>query len=146
MDSLRPFLLFDGNCREALQFYQRCLESDTSCELHFQTLAETPDASQFPESLHPYIVHAVLRTDSFALLATDLIPDNGLKRGNNVSLALECKDPVELQRMYINLSEKGIADLPPNITAQDTYSGMLTDRYGHQWWLYTRKTTNSVPR
>ena len=44
MLNLTPFLLFDGNCAEAMHFYQACFGGD----LTLTRLADTPMKTQFP--------------------------------------------------------------------------------------------------
>ena len=43
-----PFLLFDGNCAEAMTFYQKCLGGD----LTLAKLGDTPMKDQFPAEKH----------------------------------------------------------------------------------------------
>ena len=43
-----PFLLFDGNCAEAMTFYQKCLGG----ELTLTKLGDTPMKDQFPPEKH----------------------------------------------------------------------------------------------
>ena len=44
-----PFLLFDGNCAEAMTFYHNCLDG----ELTLTKLSDTPMKAQFPPEKHP---------------------------------------------------------------------------------------------
>lgn len=46
MIGLTPFLLFDGNCAEAMEFYQSCFGGD----LALTRLADTPMHAHFPQS------------------------------------------------------------------------------------------------
>lgn len=45
--NLSPFLLFEGNCAEAMEFYQSCLGG----ELEVTLLRDTPMKDQAPASL-----------------------------------------------------------------------------------------------
>lgn len=49
-----PFLLFDGNCAEAMTFYQECLGG----ELTLTKLVDTPMREQFPPEKHGRIINA----------------------------------------------------------------------------------------
>jgi PhnB protein len=51
-----PFLLFDGNCAEAMTFYQKCLGGD----LTLTKLGDTPLNDQFPPEKHSRIINAQL--------------------------------------------------------------------------------------
>ncbi len=52
-----PFLLFDGNCAEAMTFYHKCLGG----ELTLTKLADTPMKDQFPVKKHQRLIDAYLR-------------------------------------------------------------------------------------
>ena len=64
---LSPFLLFEGNCAEAMRFYQSCLGG----ELEITSLRDTPMKDQAPASLHDKVVFARLTSGSIELSATD---------------------------------------------------------------------------
>jgi hypothetical protein len=51
-----PFLLFDGNCAEAMSFYHSCLGG----KLTLTKLADTPMKDQFPKEKHNRIINAQL--------------------------------------------------------------------------------------
>jgi len=82
MSTLLTYLTFNGNCREAMCFYQGCLGG----ELHFQTIAESPLAHKFPAYMKNYILHSLLLKGDLQLMASDMVADEGLKNGNAVSI------------------------------------------------------------
>jgi hypothetical protein len=55
---LTPFLLFDGNCAEAMEFYSACFGGD----LILTRLGDTPMKSQFPAAQHHKVVNAYLKS------------------------------------------------------------------------------------
>src|SRR4051794_31633514 len=62
-----PFLLFDGNCAEAMTFYQQCLGG----ELTLTKLADTPMKAQLPPEKHNRMINAHLKSGVIELSATD---------------------------------------------------------------------------
>src|SRR5512140_397281 len=62
-----PFLLFDGNCAEAMTFYHQCLGGT----LMLTRLADTPMNAQFPVEDHNRIINAHLVSADFEISATD---------------------------------------------------------------------------
>jgi len=62
-----PFLLFDGNCAEAMTFYQKCLGG----ELTLTKLGDTPMKAQFPPEKHSRIINAQLKSGAIEFSATD---------------------------------------------------------------------------
>lgn len=61
MIQLNPYLTFNDNSREAMNFYKECFGG----ELSFQTVAETPMAAQCPSDMQHHIMHFALITLSF---------------------------------------------------------------------------------
>jgi PhnB protein len=62
-----PFLLFDGNCDEAMTFYHECLGG----ELTLTKLGDTPMKDQFPPNKHNRIINAHLKSGEIDISATD---------------------------------------------------------------------------
>ena len=80
---LTPFLLFDGNCAEAMRFYQTCLGG----ELRITELGDTPMAVEHPAENHGKVVNAHLQNGPIEFTATDwLHPTRARTQGNNVGV------------------------------------------------------------
>ena len=62
-----PFLLFDGNCAEAMAFYHECLGGS----LTLTKLGDTPMKAGFPPDKHDRIINAHLTSGAIELSATD---------------------------------------------------------------------------
>ena len=132
MKQISPYLTFSGNCREAMTFYQACLGG----ELHFQTIGESPLAAKMPKQMKNYILHASLINKRIQILATDMVWDEGLQKGNAVSLMLDCSSEKELRLLYDKLSAKGTPRHEIEHTFWGAYIGDLTDRFGNNWLLH----------
>lgn len=135
MKSVNPYLTFSGNCRKAMTFYQKCLGG----KLVFQTVGESPLSDKMPEKMKDCILHAVLISDSLLLMGSDMVPENGLIKGNAVSLTLNCNSEKEAGVFYKKLSAGGAATHPLEDTFWGTLFGGLTDRYGNHWLLNCNK-------
>ena len=72
------------NPGEAMTFYKNCLGG----ELTLQTIGESPLADQMPPQMQQGILHATLTKGALVLLASDMVAEEGLTRGNAVSLML----------------------------------------------------------
>jgi PhnB protein len=131
MHQMITYLSFNGNCREAMQFYQQCLGG----ELSWQTIGETPVAKKLPVSVQNYILNASLMKDDWILMGTDMVADEGLIRGNTVSILLECNSEEEMHRCFDNLVQGGKCTQDIERTYWGALFGGLTDRYGNQWLL-----------
>ncbi len=135
---LNTYLTFNGNCREAMSFYKKCLGG----KLTFQTIGESPLAEKMPEKMKNCILHAQLTKDKLQLMGSDMVPKEGLIKGNTVSLSLHCKSEKEIQTFYEKLSVKGKPTHPIEKTFFGSLLGGLTDRYGNNWLLIFENNEN----
>jgi PhnB protein len=129
---LHVYLMFGGECREAMSFYQSCLGG----ELNWQTIEDIPEAYLMPPVWRSYVVQATLRCGPLVLMGTDLIPEGGRITGNHVSMLLRCATEKEMRQLYRKLSRGGLQDHPIKCNHWGEWVGDLTDRYGNRWLLH----------
>ena len=127
MGQINPYLLFDGNCREAMNFYKECLGG----ELTLSTVGESPMAAQMPD-MRDMIMHSVLKKDGFALMASDMMEPEGETRGNAISLCIIGSTADELKPIFSSLSKGGKVTHELKEEFFGTY-GDLTDKFGIDW-------------
>lgn len=133
---ISSYLTFNGNCREAMNFYQKCLGG----ELAFQTVGESPLSEKMANEMKDCILHATLSNGSLLLMASDIVDENGLLKGNAVSLVLHCDSEKEIKTFYKKLSSGAQATHPLEDTFWGALFGSLTDKFGNHWLLnYNRK-------
>jgi PhnB protein len=130
---MTPFLLFDGDCAEAMRFYQTCLGG----ELRVTTLADTAMAAEHPVENHGKVVNAFLKSGAIEFTATDwLHPTRVRNQGNNVGMFVNGGTYEELRAIFDKLAvgapEEYLDDLRP--MPFGTY-GHLIDAYGIQWFF-----------
>ena len=133
MKPLIPYLFFDGNCREAMVFYQSCLGG----KLDMQTYGQAPQGEGCPEGEQPnadHIMHAMLSDGEFSMMASDN-PMNKPVVGDNVSLCIECETKAQTEQWFQALSAGGNVTMPLADTFWGAYFGMLVDKYGFHWML-----------
>lgn len=135
---INSYLTFNGNCREAMTFYQECLGG----ELTFQTVSDSPLSKKMSKQMKDCILHATLTKEALILQGSDMVPKIGLVKGNTVSLSLDCNSEEEIKKIYTKLSEKGKANHPLENTFWGALFGDLTDKYGHHWILNFNKNSN----
>jgi PhnB protein len=131
MTNINSYLTFNGNCREAMTFYKDCLGG----ELNLQTIGESPVAATMPEQMKNSIMHSELRRDNIVLMGSDMCSDEGLVKGNSVSLLINCSSEEEINQLYEKLSVGGKRANPVQPTHWGALFGNLTDKYGNHWML-----------
>lgn len=131
MTQIHSYLTFNGNCLEAMRFYQACLGG----ELTLQTLGMSPFAAGMPDRMKSCIVQATLKQGAIVIMASDMVGENGLKSGNSVSMFINCSSEEEMRGYFQRLSEDGRSVYPIAKTHWDALFGQLTDKYGNSWLL-----------
>jgi len=134
--SINIYLTFNGNCREAMEFYQQCLGG----ELKFQTIGNTPLVEKLPTEMKAYILNAELVNTDLIIMASDMVGENGLLIGNAMAIMLKCKSEEELKDCYSKLAVGGMQLQSIALTNWNTLLGALTDKYGNNWMLYYQPT------
>ncbi|HEX5970667.1 MAG TPA: VOC family protein [Gemmatimonadaceae bacterium] len=126
-----PFLLFDGNCGEAMSFYHACLGG----ELVVTKLADTPMKDMFPPEKHERIINAHLKSGAIEISATDWMASPAFepKLGNMSALFVTGTD-AELRPAFDKLAVGAERERFQELHAMPfgTY-GQFYDRYGVQW-------------
>jgi PhnB protein len=130
---LEPFLLFNGNCAEAMAFYQSCLGG----ELTITRLGDTPMGGQAPPEQQQKVVYARLKGETLELSATDwLHPTRVPKPGNTVAVYLQAEQYTELRAVFDKLAVGADKELLDDLRDMPfgTY-GHLADQYGVHWFF-----------
>jgi PhnB protein len=127
-----PFLLFDGDCAEAMTFYHRCLGG----ELTLTKLGDTPMKDQFPPEKHNRLINAHLKSGAIDISATDWMASPAYEpiKGNMLSIFVIGGAYDELKAVFDKLANgaskekfQELHDMPFGIY------GQFTDRYGVPW-------------
>jgi PhnB protein len=133
MKEITTYLTFDGNCREAMEFYAKCLAAD----LYMMPFSEAP--MDVPKEAKGRIMHARLTKGSAALMASDTMPGIAIQQGNNFSITIACESAEEADRLFTALGENGKIAMPLQETFWAERFGMLTDQFGINWMLNVGK-------
>jgi PhnB protein len=132
MSQLDAYLIFDGNCAEAMRFYERTLGGKIE---RMMTLAESPMATQFPPGDADRIIHASLALDGRTLMASDSMGDQPYEGMKGFSLSLVYPSASEARKVFDVLSAGGRVTMPMQKTFWVEAFGMLVDRFGTPWML-----------
>jgi len=131
------YLNFDGNCRQAMRFYERCFGG----ELSLMPFSEM-QGGNFPPEAKDRIMHARLSKGTAVLLmASDTMPGHGydFRQGSNFSIMVPCESAEEIDKLFAALGENGQVTMPLQNTFWSARFGMLTDQFGINWMLNFEK-------
>lgn len=140
MTNINSYLIFNGNCREAMTFYKECLGG----ELNFQTIGESPLADKMPSQMKEFILHSTLTGKDFVIIGSDMTPETGLVKGNAVSLMLNCTSETAIRMAFDKLSDGGTVKHQLEDTFWGALFGDLKDKFGNNWILNFDKNIQSL--
>ncbi|RDI15942.1 VOC family protein [Flavobacterium sp. AG291] len=138
MNSLNPYLNFNGNTEEVFTFYKSIFGGEFAMVMRF---GDTPGCENMPETEKNGIMHIALPIGSNVLMGTD-VPKSmeQVTAGTNMSISVNVSSREEADRVYNGLSAGGKATMPMNDMFWGDYYGMLTDKYQIQWMIsYSEK-------
>lgn len=130
--SVDAYLNFNGNCREAVEFYAQVFETEPP---HFMTFGEAPPNPEFtlPEEAKNLIMHTRLHITGSNVMFSDIFPGMPFIAGNNISLAVVSKNMEEITPYFSKLKEGGTVRMELQETFWSKCYGSLVDKYGIEW-------------
>ena len=127
MHTVTTHLYFDGNCREAIDFYQKALGAESMVPP-----VPTPDGTG--------IMHAMMRLGDSHIMMADAWPgrwEKGPKEGPTASLFLYVEDCDAFYSRAIDAGCEVVDEM------MDTFwgdrMGMVKDPFGHSWAIASHK-------
>jgi PhnB protein len=132
MAHLDAYLFFDGNCAEAMRFYERVFGGRLEM---MQTYAESPAAEDVAEEKRGRIMHARLDIDGRGLMASDAVSEDPFEGIRGFALSINYETVDEAQRVFGELGEGGTVQMPLQQTFWAAAFGMLVDRFGTPWMV-----------
>ncbi|HZI51506.1 MAG TPA: VOC family protein [Terriglobia bacterium] len=133
MREMVTYLNFDGNAREAMQFYARCLGGELTLMPFSEAKVDVPPGAQ------NRTIHAKLMKGSCVLMASDTMPGTPFQRGNNFHICLQCESLTETEQLFSSLGENGKVTMPLQDTFWGARFGMIVDQFGVSWMFNFEK-------
>ena len=132
MPQIDAYLFFDGNCAEAMRFYERTLGGKVEMMM---THGESPMAAQTPPGSADRIMHARMSLDGRILMASDAMAGQPYEGMKGFSLSLMFPTAAAAQPVFDALAEGGRVTMPLQKTFWADAFGMLVDRFGTPWMV-----------
>jgi PhnB protein len=128
--AFHPYLMFDGNCRQAFARYQEIFGG----ELEIMSMADVPMDESAPAEQADLVAHAALTFEGHLLMASDdpTGPFDGV-RGMQVNYSVA--DVSEAERAFAELADGGEVTMAVGETFWSPCFGMCVDRFGTPWMV-----------
>jgi PhnB protein len=126
---LNPYLTFNGNAREAMEFYHSVFGG----QLRINTFGEFGSSDP---AIADKVMHAMITTDrGYILMASDTAPGMPYNPGNTITCSLS-GDPGEgLEEAWEQLSDGGTVTTPFEKQMWGDLYGMCIDKFGIPWMV-----------
>lgn len=127
---LNPYINFDDNARDAMQFYQSVFGGDLRMNT-FKEFQASDDPSEGDK-----IMHAELEAPSgIQFMGADIPNQMKTRTGGNFAMSLFGDNEAELRAYFEKLCEGGTVTQPLEQAPWGDTFGMLTDKFGVDWMV-----------
>lgn len=136
---VKPYLVFNGNCKEVLELYKKVFESEVGMSMPYGEYV--PDGvKMLPSDLSTWVLHAEMQICGTTFWFADEI--GGSEKGNIVRLTATVPTHIEAQKIFNELKENGEITLPPTETFYSTFHAALIDKFGVAWNIVAEEAPN----
>ena len=126
------YLTFNGNCREAAEFYAEVFQTEKP---EIMTFGDSPQSPDFvlPEEAKDLVLHTRLNINGSNIMFSDTFPGSPFIEGNNVSLAFVSKEEDIVKSAFNALKVGGKVSMDLQETFWSKCYGSLRDKFGIEW-------------
>ena len=126
------FINFDGNCREAVEFYAKTFKSTVN---HLMTYSQVPPSENYvvPEADKDRVMYAGIPLGDIVMMFSDVPSGSKFIQGNNISLTYSVDSKEEVTRIFNELKEGGEVLMELQPTFYSELYGMVKDKFGIIW-------------
>lgn len=136
--AFHPYLMFSGNCRQALTRYQEIFGG----ELSIMAMSDMPPgAGEVPAEQADLVMHATLIVGDSLLMGSD-DPTGGSTGIQGMSVSHSTPDADQARRVFDLLAEGGQVTMPMDATFWSPAFGMCVDRFGVPWMIDAEHADN----
>ena len=132
--AVQAFVNFNGNCREAVEFYAQVFGTE---QPQIMTFGDTPPSPEFPlpEEAKKLVMYTQLNINGSNVMFSDTFPGMPYTVGNNISLAIVSKDMDQIKSLFNKLKEGGTVGMDIQETFWSKCYGTMVDKFGIPWQL-----------
>lgn len=130
--SVEAYLNFNGNCREAVEYYAQVFGTEIPKMMSFGEMPPNPEYP-LPEEAKHLIMHTRLNISGSNVMFSDVFPGMPFVAGNNINLTIVSENMDEIQSAFNKLKDGGTVGMDLQETFWSKCYGSLTDKFGIIW-------------
>lgn len=134
--SLSPYLMMNGNTKEAIEFYKKVFNAEV---LFSETFGEMPENPEYPlpEEAKHLVSHAMIKVGDSEIMFSDNFPGQTSQIGNQVTICISSKDAEKSKHIFDSLQQDGQVKMPFQETFFSPGYGIVTDKFGITFQIHT---------
>ncbi|KNZ41636.1 VOC family protein [Acetobacterium bakii] len=136
-----PYILFNGNCREAVSFYAEVFGSPNADVITNKEIVSNAE-SEIEKDDKQFVMHSKRIINEANVMFSDLVPGMAFIEGNNVTLIIISDEMEEIKDVYFKLKEGGTVDKELQKTFWSKAYCSMRDRFGIGWQMSFEKGVN----
>jgi len=127
--SLNPYLISDGNTREAIHFYEKALGAKV---IGIMTFGDMPEDPNYPLSndMKNRVMHGHLQVGEANLMFSDTYEGMPYQPGNTIQMAIHPEDEARAREIFTALEDGGQVIMPLQKTDWSPLYGQVKDKFG----------------
>ena len=130
--AIEVYLNFNGNCREAVEFYSQAFNTPMQPIMTFgdgEASAEFP----IPENAKHLVMHTYLTIAGDRVMFSDAFPGQPVTCGDNINVTIMSDNIDEIKAHFVAIHEGVTIAMDLQETFWSKCFGMVTDRFGVVW-------------
>ncbi|MEH7121780.1 MULTISPECIES: VOC family protein [unclassified Bacillus (in: firmicutes)] len=131
-----PYLMMDGNAKEAIGFYEKVFNAEVMGILTFGQMPPNPEFP-LPEEAKDLVSHATIRVGDSDLMFSDIFPGQPHQIGSQVTICITLNNTDQAHQVFESLQDGGQVGMPLQKTDFSPAYGVVTDKFGVTFQIYT---------
>ena len=130
---IRPYLIFKGECQEAIDLYKRAFKTEVSEIMRFSDIPQDPDNPMpIPDDQTDWVVMSTMPFGDNFIRLSDTIGELNDVSTSRISIAVETSVE-EVKHAFPILAEEGNIGIPLQETFFSPCHGVVYDKFGVMW-------------
>jgi PhnB protein len=128
---ISPYIAFNGNCKEAVEFYEKVF--NVKAEIMYYKDAPAENGYETTAANENLVMHAQFAIDNEIIMLCDVPPESPVKIGDNITVMLEFDSITATTTIFDALKVGGEISMELAETFWSKLFGSLTDKFGVNW-------------
>ena len=131
---ITPYVFFQGNCEEAIHFYQQAIGAKTLMLMRFNESPDAPPPGLLEPGFETKVMHSSILVGDTQIYLSDGCDSKPVDY-SGIRLAISFDDPETVKQAFAGLSQGGKVEMELQQTFWSPLFGMVQDKYGIGWMV-----------